>query len=273
MLPLHYTTLNDTPFAYQDEGKGQPLLLIHGSLCDYRYWQAQVPSLSKHFRVIAPSLRHYAPCRLSSKEGFNHRQHAQDLCHLLTTLSIKKAHVLGHSRGAAVAIAMAVSQPNTVASLILADTAIKLPHPVEDNTPFTHEVLTLITQGNIEEGLRLFLDKVSGEGTYQRMVRWFKIMLKDNINTLEQQYQEPPFMYNEQAFTTLSAVPITLITGKQSPAYFHEVQQYLLTIWRHAKLKELSPASHGMNLALPHAFNQIVGEHIKNQPLLVSHPT
>ncbi len=49
--------------VYQDLGEGTPVLLVHGSLCDYRYWQWQLRSLGEHHRLIVPSLRHYYPER------------------------------------------------------------------------------------------------------------------------------------------------------------------------------------------------------------------
>lgn len=49
--------------VYQDLGEGTPVLLVHGSLCDYRYWQWQLRSLGERHRLIVPSLRHYYPER------------------------------------------------------------------------------------------------------------------------------------------------------------------------------------------------------------------
>ena len=40
---------------------GEPLILIHGSIVDYRYWEEQVPVLSKHFQVITYSRRYNYP--------------------------------------------------------------------------------------------------------------------------------------------------------------------------------------------------------------------
>ncbi len=37
---------------YKINGEGEPIILIHGSVVDLRYWKEQIPVLSKHFRVI-----------------------------------------------------------------------------------------------------------------------------------------------------------------------------------------------------------------------------
>ncbi len=113
-MQLNEILLGQTPYAYLDEGTGPVLLLIHGSLCDYRYWKWQIPELMQHYRVIAPSLRHYAPITLESKEGFSFTQHAQDIADLLGILNIESAHILGHSRGAAVALDLALRFPQSV---------------------------------------------------------------------------------------------------------------------------------------------------------------
>ena len=44
-----------------DSGAGEPLLLVHGSLCDCRFWRPQMQSLGQSRRVLAVSLRRYWP--------------------------------------------------------------------------------------------------------------------------------------------------------------------------------------------------------------------
>ena len=53
--------VNGYELACQVAGQGVPLVLVHGSLCDYRYWQGQFAALSARYHVVAPSLRHYFP--------------------------------------------------------------------------------------------------------------------------------------------------------------------------------------------------------------------
>ncbi len=54
MRTLH---VNGYGMAYAEHGTGAPLLLVHGSLLDQRYWAPQMGPLGEDFRVVAPSLR------------------------------------------------------------------------------------------------------------------------------------------------------------------------------------------------------------------------
>ncbi|WP_159991080.1 alpha/beta fold hydrolase [Pelistega ratti] len=260
---LNEILINDTPYAYIDEGKGPTLLLIHGSLCDYRYWKAQIPQIAQHFRVIAPSLRHYAPITLDSKEGFSVAQHAEDMSELLKQLvGTETVHVLGHSRGGAVALQLALKHDYQVESLLLADPGIRNEEELSASIAFKQEALRLIQDGQIDAGLTLFIDSVSGKGTYQRMVKWFKDMVRENAHTLSLQRFEPPFLICED-LRILQNFRITLIGGSDSPAPFPNIIKCLQDMWPQAKTHILSPASHGMNLSLPSEFNQIVIDHLQ----------
>lgn len=251
-------------FHYQDEGTGQPLLLIHGSLCDLRYWRWQLPALAEHCRVIVPSLPHYWP-QENAQTGFSVYQHARDMHHLLDALNIESAHVLGHSRGGSIAMQMALEQESKVRSLILADPGIRT-RQQESHANFKHEALLAIQEGKIDEGLAVFIDAVSGENTWKRMVRWFRQMVRDNANTLPLQQKEPAFYFDEASFSALT-LPVTLLGGSDSPEPFPQIISRLERILPQAQSHFISPASHGMNLALPHEFNRIVMDHVKSHPL------
>ena len=261
-LEAQTIAIKDQTFTYQDEGSGPALLLIHGSLCDYRYWRWQVPDLAAHCRVIVPSLRHFWPATIDDPSPFDYVQHAQDMADLLAHLGITKAHVLGHSRGAAIAMQMALVHPECVESLILADPGLRTNEQLSDSIQFKQESLRLIQAGQLDEGLSLFIDTVSGAGTYKRMVRWFREIVKDNANTLFKQRYEPPFLLDAELFASLQ-LPITLIGGSHSPAPFPEINRLLAEVWPQAQSHVLDPASHGMNLALPHEFNRCVLNHIQ----------
>lgn len=261
-FPIKTLQTTSSCFHYQDKGTGPALLLIHGSLCDLRYWRWQLPELAGHCRVIVPSLPHYWPQENAQTE-FSVYQHARDMLHLLDALNIESAHILGHSRGGSIAIQMALEQNDKVRSLILADPGIRT-RQQESHANFKHEALQAIQEGKIDEGLAVFIDAVSGENTWKRMVRWFRQMVRDNANTLVLQQREPAFYFDEASFSALT-LPITLLGGSDSPAPFPQIIARLDSILPQAQSHVISPASHGMNLAMPHEFNRIILDHLIQQ--------
>lgn len=54
-------TIDGHEFAYVEQGQGDPVLLVHGGLQDYRYWQALQPELAHAYRVVAYSRRNRFP--------------------------------------------------------------------------------------------------------------------------------------------------------------------------------------------------------------------
>src|SRR5208282_4139395 len=107
--------VNGYAIAYRDAGKGVPLVLVHGSLTDYRVWQSNIEVFSAKHRVIAPSLRHYYPEPWDGTGGsFSVQQHAEDLAIFAKTLNLGKVHLLGWSRGGSVVVEVAKHHPETV---------------------------------------------------------------------------------------------------------------------------------------------------------------
>jgi len=114
-------TLSETTLHYEDEGSGDPLLLLHGGLGTARlHYYAEIPFFAERFRVIAPDLRGYGrstPPR-AFPPGFYHRD-AADMAALLEAMAAHPAHLLGWSDGGIVALVLAVTRPELVRSLVI----------------------------------------------------------------------------------------------------------------------------------------------------------
>lgn len=110
-LPLADVTLH-----YEVEGSGPPVLLIPGMLSDHTSWAPLVPHLVDRFTVIRPDPRgagqthpHDAPMTL--------RNLSTDMLALLDDLGHAQAHVIGHSLGGLVGLAMARRAPARIRRL------------------------------------------------------------------------------------------------------------------------------------------------------------
>jgi pimeloyl-ACP methyl ester carboxylesterase len=250
--------LNGYAQAYVDLGTGPAVLLIHGSLCDCRYWKAQLGALSKSFRVISVSLRHYWPEKWDGRgEDFTVDQHCADMQALLGALGVEEAHVVGHSRGARVALEMALRADGRLRSLTLADPGVTFPDSVDSRGAFREEALAAIANGDIEAGLARFVDCVSGADTWRRMVPWFRQMARDNATTLIGQVADRPAALSAQALGAVK-MPTLLIGGAMSPAPYPAILDTLENALPGSTRITINGSSHGMNLGNPRAFNEAV---------------
>ena len=81
-----------------DEGKGEPLVLVHGYLGSSEMWNLQKDFLSKHFRIIAPALPGFGESNnIKSVDSIN--EMAKTIFQILDEKNIKDFHLMGHSMG------------------------------------------------------------------------------------------------------------------------------------------------------------------------------
>ncbi|MAK56115.1 MAG: alpha/beta hydrolase [Pusillimonas sp.] len=248
--------INNTICHYVEAGVGSPeTLLIHGSLCDYRYWRWQLPAFGATSCTIAPSLRGYWPhTGPHPSQKFSVLQHALDMQALIEMLSPNRPlHVLGHSRGALVAMVLAELAPNHVRSLILADPGFHS-SSLPPSHGFQIEAAEKFRQGDTEGALTLFIDSVSGENTWARTTGWFKTMVKENAATILSQELEADKEYDLNRVPKLKC-PTLLLGGANSPPRYKHILDMLELLLPDVRRATIPLATHGMNLANPKAFN------------------
>jgi 3-oxoadipate enol-lactonase len=102
--------------AFDDEGAGEPVVLVHSGVADRRMWDRLAPALAARHRVIRPDARGFGESLPPSGPWAHHT----DLLALLDELLVGRAHLVGTSMGAGVAVEAALSRPDAVASLVLA---------------------------------------------------------------------------------------------------------------------------------------------------------
>jgi 3-oxoadipate enol-lactonase len=112
--------LGDVEIYYEEQGKGEPILLAPASWWPSDTWNVTVvPFLSKRFKTIIFDCR--GTGRSSKpKDGFTVAQFAQDCIGLLAHLKISRCHAVGFALGGQIVQAMAIERPDLVATLTIA---------------------------------------------------------------------------------------------------------------------------------------------------------
>ncbi len=250
---------------YVISGSGEPLVFVHGSLCDYRYWGSQTEFLSKHFLCVSVSLSHYWPAADACIQGeFGWKTHVAELAEFIAAMNLGPVHLVGHSRGGCVAFHMAREYPRLVKTLTLADPGGPLQidgMPEAALPPATNvlraKVADLIESGAIDAGLELFVDSVSMPGFWRKSPASFRTMAIDNAATLPKQLRDPLPAYSRDAARDVQCRTL-LIEGEKSPRMFRNNVDKLADWIDYADKQTIAGASHGMNVAKPGAFNRLV---------------
>jgi pimeloyl-ACP methyl ester carboxylesterase len=250
---------------YVASGAGEPLLFVHGSLCDYRYWNGQAAALSKHFLCVSVSLSHYWPVDDGAKQGdFSWKAHVAQVAEFIAAMNLGPVHLVGHSRGGCVAFHLAREYPQLVKSLTLADPGgpLQVDGTPEAALPPATELLRakvadLIEGGAIEAGLEMFVDSVSMPGIWRKSSAAFRTMATDNASTLPKQFRDPLPAYTRAAAGEVQCRTL-LIAGEKSPRMYRNNVDRLAEWIAQADRQTIAGASHGMTFTHPAAFNRIV---------------
>lgn len=110
--------VEDHSIAYEQQGNGPPLVLLHGWPTNSREWRAQIDGLADEFQVVAWNAPGAGPSS-DPPEDFRLRDWAEVLAAFLQTLGLQHVHVGGLSWGAGLALELYRRHPTLVRSLIL----------------------------------------------------------------------------------------------------------------------------------------------------------
>lgn len=214
--------VNGYDMAYVELGHGRPLVMVHGTLGDFRTWNSVMGPLSKQHRVISVSLRRFFPEHWDGiGNDYLMTQHVSDMIAFIGQVVPRPVDLMGHSRGGHIAFRVAEQRPDLLHKLVLAEPGGNLdasllqpgapPPPPMPLTVAMPMVLKSIRGGDIDAALKIFVDGIDGDGAWARLPAAARQQLRDNIFTLLGQAGE-----NRKPFTRAQAESIrtpTLFIG------------------------------------------------------------
>jgi cis-3-alkyl-4-acyloxetan-2-one decarboxylase len=127
----HFETINGHQYHYVEEGKGQPVVMLHGNPTWSFYYRELIQKLSPHFHCLAPD---HIGCGYSSKPGdaeysYTLEQRIKDLEMFLEKKAIaENIHLIVHDWGGIIGMGYAHRHPQSIKKIVLLNTtAFHLP--------------------------------------------------------------------------------------------------------------------------------------------------
>ncbi len=112
------------------EGNGPAVILIHDVLVSHISFDDVIEALAERFHVIAPDLPGFGESEKPSPTRYSYgiESAAEAIADLIAAFGVGRAHLVGHSMGAAIALTLAANHPELVQRLVLED-ALCYPAP------------------------------------------------------------------------------------------------------------------------------------------------
>src|SRR5687767_10038664 len=101
---MPYLSVQDLSIHYEIEGKGKPVIILHGMGNNSQSWKKQLAGLSENNTVIAWDAPGYGKSSDPKEELTEFSQFADILKGFVKALNYKSVTLLGHSMGSAIAL-------------------------------------------------------------------------------------------------------------------------------------------------------------------------
>jgi len=272
--------INGASIEYAEYGKGEPLVLVHGSASDYRTWHNQQEEFSHNYRVINYSRRYHWPNeQIPLNTDYSMLEHVDDLQALIQELGAEPAHVIGHSYGAFLSILLAIKKPDLVRTLVLAEPPVVT--LFVSNTPKPLELLKLLAtrprtaiavmkfgakgvapataaakHDDPKKANRLLGKTILGKQFYHQLSE--RRLEQVDGNAFKAEFLGSGFAPLDAEQVRDVRIPTLLITAQHSHSLFHRLADRLEELLPNVERVEIDNASHIMHEDYALAYNQAV---------------
>jgi pimeloyl-ACP methyl ester carboxylesterase len=270
-------TVGDVELYYEEQGSGDPLLLIMGLATDSTAWMLQRPAFAERYRTIVFDNRGVG--RSSKPAGpYTIRQMADDAAGLLDVLGVESAHVVGVSMGGMIAQELALRHARRVRRLVLACT---FPEPDDEVVRGRAESLAQLGIG-AEPNAQISFGAIDPMMIFQTLLPkvFSPAFLQTQLPTLMQLFggalqwgisveaimaQVDAVMGHRTTdrLHTITA-PTLVLTGDSDLLIPPANSDRIAAAIPNATLTKIAGGTHGFNFETPDVFNQTVLDFLAN---------
>jgi pimeloyl-ACP methyl ester carboxylesterase len=262
---------NGVNLTYVDEGKGAPVVFVHGAVGDLRFWEPQRQAFARKYRFIAYTYRYHGTDPWPD-DGTNYTvaTHAADLTAFLTGLKAGPVHLVGLSYGGILAAMVATEHPELLRTVTLAEPALfsLLADPeakpaLDAFNKGAQEIIGHLKAGDQSAALKTMVALVRGGApdSFDKEAEPVRRMLEENARTLPLLFPSPPPPVSCETLNKVK-MPTLVVEGARTPDWFRWIDKATVSCIAGSRFVTIPDASHPMSGDNPAAFNKAVLEFI-----------
>jgi pimeloyl-ACP methyl ester carboxylesterase len=245
-----YIDIGDVHTWYDEQGEGDPLVLLHGGLVSNETWGAQIPEFAARYRVLAPERRGHG--RTPHVDGpLSYDDMAADTIGFIEKVAGGPAHIVGWSDGGIIGLLVAISRPDLVRKLVAIganyDTA-GVSQEVQDAMFASHDADEMAMLRQMHEAVA-----PGGPDSWKVLFDKFTIMAKT------QPHITPEELGRISAPTLVLTGDDDLMTLEHTATLFRAIPG--------AQLAVVPGASHAVAMEKPDEVNRIVLDFLEKDPI------
>jgi 3-oxoadipate enol-lactonase len=247
--------------AYDVRGSGPTVVLLHGGVLDRRMWDREADAWASRFRVVRYDLRGMG----KSADVTGPFSSGDDLAAVLDAVGAPRAHLVGLSLGAGVALDFTLTHPERVERLVLAGPfpggaqATELPAGIDS-------LMAAASRGDVDRAAALAAGMPAFAAPPDK-AEWVRSLVMANARLFRQSPTAERRM-SPPAMARLAEVraPTLVIVGENDVRDIRVAADSIAAGIRNAQLVRVPRAGHLVNVWQPDVFTSTVMRFLSAQP-------
>jgi len=266
--------VNGLSLAYELRGTGDPVVLIHwGVGVAWAEPLVAEPALAEHYRLLTYHRGGFGDS--GPIEGpISIADHAEHCRLLMRRLGIERAHIVGHSSSAVIALQLALDAPDAVQTLTLMEAARPVP-PTEAQAEFVREFVAPAVArhraGDKAAGIDTFFTGVFGSGYRRRLEDCLPGAFDRAVADADAFFTQELPALQRWSFTREDSSriiqPVLAVLGEETAPTFPERRDLLLSWLPNVEPFDLPGATHLLHLQAPRAMAEALAAFYARHPL------
>lgn len=236
-------------------GKGEPLIILHGYFGMSDNWKALGNNYSETYEVHLLDQRNHG--RSFHSDEFDYELLVEDLHFYIQHYNLQKVNILGHSMGGKVAMLFAVTYPELVSKLLVADIAPKYYEPHHENILAALNAVNFSihnSRNKVEDVLKIYIQEPGIIQFMLKNVYWkTKEQLAFRFNLVALTIQNSEVGEALPSFTHFDN-PTLFLKGETSNYITNDDVPLIEAHFSNAKIVTIKNAGHWLHAENPNQF-------------------